>query len=148
MVKSKGEDLAPDLSPSSAEFSKLSKLSKKELGDARASSTPDEWDYENIDRAIKVFNKAYPGLITRMYNDVCTEMALTGISKHAILNEQSGFQKGFWLPSSPRKDGSFGLAEWMERAYPSLWREPKHARWFMRKFPQFSYEYAAKRMKV
>ena len=145
--KFKGEKLAPDLNPSSAEFSKLSKMSNKELGDARKSSIPDQWDYDNIERAIKVFDKAYPGLIVRMFADVCLEVEASGIDKYATISRDSDFRKSFWLPSAPKSDG-FGLAEWMERAYPSIWREPKHAKWFVRHFPQFSFEYAAHRVKT
>jgi hypothetical protein len=36
---------------------------------------------------------------------------------------------------------------WMELAYPTLWADPKHARWFMRKFPVFSYENYTRRIK-
>lgn len=132
-------------SVSSSEFSKLSKMSQKDLGRSQGHGTPDEWDYENIERAIKVYEKAHPGVIRRMYDDVCNEMALSDISKHGEV--LAGVRKGFWLPS---KTGTsdFGLQEWMEKAYPSLWQEKKHARWFIRKFPQFSFEYAAKRIKT
>lgn len=135
--------LGPELNPSSSEFTKLSKLSQKKLGDS-IGSMPDEWDEKNIEMALGRFEHENPGLINKMYNDLCVELALSGIGKHGELAE--GFRKGFWLPSSPRKKG-FDLQKWMEQAYPSFWRNEKHARWFMRHFPQFSFEYAAKRVK-
>lgn len=130
---------------SSAEFSKLAKMSQKELGRQQAGGMPDDWDYENIERAIKIYDKSHPGVIKRMYDDVCTEVALSGISKHGEV--LGGVRKGFWLPS---KTGSsdFGLQEWLEKAYPSLWQEPKHYKWFIRKFPQFAYETAIKQIKT
>lgn len=132
-------------SASSAEFSKLAKMSQKELGRAQSSGTPDEWDYENIERAIKVYDKSHPGIISRMYNDVCNEIALSGMSKHGEV--LGGVRKGFWLPSKTGET-DFGLQEWMEKAYPSLWQDKKHCEWFIRKFPQFSFAYAAKRIKT
>ena len=129
---------------SSAEFSKLTKLSQKELGDTQASSMPDDWDFENIEQALGRFEYDHPGLINKMYNDVCTEIALSGIKKNADLGQ--GIRKGFWLPASPKKN-KFDLQKWMEQAYPSFWRDKKHMRWFMRKFPQFSFEYATNRTK-
>lgn len=132
--------LNEDLNPSSSEFSKLSKLSQKQLGKQQAHGNPDEKDFENIERIVKVFDKAHPGLIKTMFNDVCTELALSGIDKHGILNKGSDFKRAFWLPND--------LQFWMEKAYPSFWQEPRHAKWFCRKFPQFSYEHAASRVKT
>lgn len=132
------------LNPSSAEFSKLAKLPQKKLGDQQASGTPDRWDYENIEQALGRFEYEHPGMIERMYNQVCVEMALTKIKSTGDLG--SGVRKGFWLPSSPNGKG-FDLQKWMEAAYPSFWRNERHLRWFCRKFPQFSFEYAAKRVK-
>lgn len=133
---------APNVS--SAEFSKLGKLSQKELGDTQASQMPDEWDFQNIEQALGRFEVDHPRLIEKMFNDVCTEMALSGIKSTGEVG--GGLRKGFWLPNSPRK-GKFDLQKWMEQAYPSFWRNEKHARWFMRKFPQFSFEYAARKVK-
>lgn len=134
---------APEVS--SSEFSKLARMSQKELGRVQAGGAPDEWDFENIERAIKIYDKSHPGVIQRMFDDVCTEMALSDISKHGEV--LGGVRKGFWLPS---KTGTsdFGLQEWMEKAYPSLWQEKKHMQWFIRKFPQFSFEYAARKVKT
>jgi hypothetical protein len=130
-------------SAGSADFDKLAKMDQKELGRAIAGN-PDEWDFDNITLAVKIYDKAHPGVTRRMFEDVCTEVALSGISKHGEV--LGGVRKGFWLPS---KTGTsdFGLQEWMEKAYPSLWQNKKHMRWFIEKFPQFSFEYAAKRVK-
>lgn len=136
--------LGPSLNPSSSEFSKLAKMSQKKLGDSQSAAMPDDWDFSNIEQALGRFEHENPGLIAKMFNDLCVELALSGIGKHAELGD--GFRKGFWLPAKPRKRG-FDLQKWMEQAYPSFWRNEKHMRWFMRKFPQFSFEYAAKRVK-
>lgn len=129
-------------SVSSSEFTKLSKLPLKKLGDAQSASMPDKWDEQNIEEALGRFEHENPGLILRMYNQVCTEMALSGIKKNADLGQ--GLRKGFWLPSA-RKKGGFDLQRWMEQAYPSFWRDKRHMEWFMRKFPQFSFKYARDR---
>jgi hypothetical protein len=131
-------------SASSAEFSKLAKMNQKELGRTIGQGDPDRWDEENIERIIKIYEHSHPGVIDKIYNDVCTEIALSGMSKHGEV--MAGVQKGFWLPG-PLNEKDYSLQEWMERAYPSLWTNKKHSRWFMRHFPQFSFEYAAKRMK-
>lgn len=129
---------APDVS--SAQFSSMAKMSRKELGKTQAKSMPDEWDFENIERLLKVYDKAHPGRIKRMFDDTCTEIALSGLDKHATVSEASDMRKLFWLPED--------LVEWFEKAYPSLWQEKKHAEWFTRKFPQFSFQYAASRVKT
>ncbi len=142
MVRKK-KNLGPGLNPSSAEFSKLAKKSQKELGDSIA-SMPDDWDVRNIEQAIGRFEYENPRLIGKLFTDLEVELALSGISKTGGLGPD--YRKGFWLPSKAKRRG-FDLQRWMEQAYPSFWRNPKHASWFMRKFPQFSFEYAAKRVK-
>lgn len=130
-----------NLNPSSLADVTLAKLSVKERGKAMANGEmPDDWDFENITNALRKFEHLHPGLIDRIGADVDREVRASGITKHAMLSNDSAFQKGFWLP--------VGMMDWMEMAYPTFWANERHARWFMRKFSIFSYEYHAHRIKT
>ena len=123
---------------SSGEASALKKMSKKELGNAQHGN-PDQTDEKWIQIWIKLYERAYPGRLGRMANDVATEVALSSLTKHAVVNETAGMQKAFWLPED--------LQQVLEASYPSFWTNQKHIRWFCRHFPQFAFETYTKKIK-
>jgi len=127
-----------NLNLSSSEDTKFAKLSKKEQGQA-IGGDPDDWDRQNIQQFIDMFEHYKPGLIRRMRTDVDTEIALSGTNRYAEVSKDSGMRRAFWLPDE--------LSAIIELGYPSFWTNPKHARWFIRHFPQFSFESSAKRSK-
>ena len=129
-----------NLNPSSNFDIALAKLSVKERGKAMADGQmPDEWDYKNISKELKRYEARHPGLIARMANGVYQEILASDITKHAVLSQDSGLQKAFWLPND--------LQIWLEMAYPTFWANKKHIRWFCRKFPVFAYETYTKAIK-
>jgi hypothetical protein len=127
-----------NLNLSSGEDTKFSKLSKKEQGKA-IGGDPDDWDRQNIQQFIDMFEVYKPGLIRKMRQDVDVEMALSSTNKYAEVSKDSGMRRAFWLPDE--------LSAVLEMGYPSFWTNPKHARWFIRHFPQFSFESSAKKSK-
>ena len=128
----------PLLNISSAEDVKLSKMSKKERGKS-IGSDPDDWDKNNIQQFIDMFEAYKPGLLRRMRQDVEVQMALSNIDKYATISKDSDMRRAFWLPDE--------LSAVLEIGYPSFWTNPKHARWFIRHFPHFSFEDARRRVK-
>ncbi len=117
----------------------FSKLSIKEKGQA-IHSNPDSQDEIYINIWIELFERSYPRMIASMRRDVEKELTYSDTNKHAELNQASQLRKGFWLPEQ--------LQQLMETAYPSFFTNKKHAEWFCRKFPVFSFEDAANRVKT
>jgi hypothetical protein len=136
MTKKKG--LQSVLNESSAVDSTFKKLSRKEQGKA-IGGNPDETDFNHITIWIDMFEKAYPGVVLKMFNDVKVQLALSDTNKWVELSKDSEFRRLFWLP--------YPLQEIFERAYPSFWTNKKHAEWFCKKFPQFAFATAAKVVK-
>lgn len=130
-----------NLNPSSSFDMALAKMSAKERGKAMAAGEmPDQWDVDNIDNELRLFEAKFPGLIRRMANDVAKEIQATKITKHAVLYDSSEFKRSFWLPAP--------LQAWMEQAYPTFWVSKKHISWFCRHYPIFAYETYTKRYKT
>ena len=132
-----------NLNPSSLADRKLAKSSVKERAKALANAEmPDEWDRDNIDKAIKLFERKYPGMIYRMAVQVQKEVEASDIDKHATISQDSDFRRAFWLPAP--------LQKFMEDSYPSIafGKNKRHVNWFIRNFEVFSYQYYAKRTKV
>lgn len=134
-MSTKRKGLTPNVS-NSGEADKLKKMSKKEIG-KDIGGNPDSTDEKWIKTWIEMYEKAYPGRLKRMTNDVMTEVALSGLNKHAEVAE--GMRKGFWLPED--------LQQVLEASYPSFWANPKHGQWFCKHFPQFAFETYTKRSK-
>lgn len=123
---------------SSGEAAKLSKLGKKDIG-KDVGGNPDATDEKWIQIWLDMYEKAYPGKIRKMSEDVKVEIALSGIKKHSVVNEGSEMRKAFWLPDD--------LQQVLEASYPSFWVNPKHIAWFCRHFPVFAFDTYTKRTK-
>lgn len=137
MAKKRGPK--PTVNISSSEDTKFAKLSNKERG-KNIGGDPDQWDVDNIQQFLDIYEAAHPGHIRRMMEDVKVEIALSGINKYAEVSKDSGMRKAFWLPDN--------FAAILEVGYPSIWTNPKHTRWFIRHFPQFAYETYTKAVKT
>lgn len=119
------------------------KISPKERANALASGQmPDDWDYQNIEMAIKMFMKRYPGEMERLINEVAFEIENSDIDYHASLSKTSGeLRRRFWLPAQ--------IMRFMDLAYPtiSFGKNKRHVEWFLRKFPVFAYEHYTRKLK-
>lgn len=119
----------------------LAKMSVKERGKALADGDmPDGWDRKNIDAALNLYDRTHPGQIAKLANDVYAEVQASTMGKNAELGKTGVLRKGFWLPND--------FQSWMELAYPSFWINKKHAEWFMKNFPVFSYANYSRRAKT
>lgn len=113
----------------SGEAADRGKLSIKEQGQ-QIGGNPDEWDYKNIKQLIDSYEQAYPGRLKKMKEDVVVEAALSGRTKdYGEISKDSEMRVAFWLPED--------LQMVIERGYPSIWTNKKHATWFIKKFPIF-----------
>jgi hypothetical protein len=117
----------------------LTKKSSKQIGKDMGGN-PDATDEKWIQIWIDMYDKAYPGRIRKMINDVAVEIALSDIKKHSVVSEDSEMRRAFWLPAE--------LAEVLEASYPSFWTNQKHIRWFCRHFPQFAFDTYTKATKT
>jgi hypothetical protein len=114
---------------SSADEANHQKVSLKEVGQ-NIGGNPDKWDYENLKKLIDTYDKAFPGRLKKMKEDVMIEAALSGRTKdYGVISKDSDMRVGFWLPED--------LQQVIERGYPSFWTNKKHAAWFIKKFPLF-----------
>ena len=124
-------------------------MAKKEQGQS-IGGAPDDWDEKNIQEFLTLFEQSTISLpngsimtgkqiISKMRIDVETEMALSDTDKFATISKDSDMRKAFWLPDQ--------FSAILEVAYPSLWTNPAHTRWFIRKFPIFSFENARRKVK-
>ena len=114
---------------SSGEETAMGKKSLKEQG-KDIGGDPDEWDRKNLEMIIEIYRKAFPGRLESMANDVKVEAALSGRTKDfGEISKDSELRVGFWLPED--------LQAVIERGYPSLWTNKKHAQWFMNNFKEF-----------
>jgi hypothetical protein len=117
------------LGTAKVEASEIKGLSRKQLGEAQGGD-PDEWDIKNIQAWIDLYEKAYPGQIRKVQQDMAVELALSGRTKdYGEISNQSETRLVMTMPGN--------LQEVLQRAYPSVWTNPKHLAWFLRHFPQF-----------
>lgn len=107
----------------------LAKLNAKGKG-KDIQGDPDEWDYKNIQAWLALYEKAYPGRIRKMSDDIKVELALSGRTKDfGEIDANSELRLSMWLPAD--------LQEIMEAAYPTFWTNKKHLAWFLNHFPVF-----------
>lgn len=98
---------------------------------------PDDWDYENIRKAVEIYKKRNPGELQMLIADVRKEVSMSDIGYNANLttnDDKAGkLIKRMWLPTK--------MFQWMEIAYPTIvyGANERHVQWFLRKFPAFDY---------
>src|SRR5689334_21871673 len=92
------------------------KLSPKERANSIArGEMPDDWDYENIKTAIKVFEKRYPGMLQQMFKEMEQTVEMSNIDYHANLADKKAQGDMLRLFSLP-----YQLQHFMETAYPTI----------------------------
>lgn len=89
---------------------------------------PDDRDYNNLLELFKLYDKHTAGALTRMLKDLQVERALN----HTGRGQVSMDKAGSFCIAFPRD-----LQLFLETYYPTLFKNKEHARWFLKKFPQF-----------
>lgn len=105
----------------------LAKLSRKERALA-VSGKPDESDVHNLNVLFETYDKMTGGRLRRFLDQVRLERALN--NKDAT---ETSVDKAASLAFAMPQD----LQEEMEKYWPTIWTNPEHLRWFLRKFPKF-----------
>jgi hypothetical protein len=112
---------------SDADETALGKLSRKERALA-VSGTPDETDIQNLNILFETYDKMTGGRLRKFLDQVRLERALNNRDGNEVSVDKAE-SLAFAMP----KD----LQEEMEKYWPSIWTNPDHLRWFLRKFPKF-----------
>lgn len=91
---------------------------------------PDKEDKERIQRYFLRYEKAHPGEIAFHTGMARSHFASFGgdRQKYGIVNKQSGGRTLFELPNE--------VGQWLEAAYPLMFRDKKHTGWFAKNFPE------------
>lgn len=105
----------------------LGKLSRKERALA-VSGTPDETDIYNLNVLFETYDKITGGQLRRFLEQTRLERALNNRDTKEVSVDKAE-NLAFAMP----KD----LQEEMEKYWPTIWTNPDHLRWFLRKFPKF-----------
>lgn len=99
--------------------------SNKSLADAIG--LPDEEDRKRIMDRILKYEHEHPGEIIAI-RDHARQLSKATKNKHGVVNEESRRRYLFELPEE--------LGHWMGQAYPLMFREPSHTRWFAKNFKE------------
>lgn len=91
---------------------------------------PDQRDVDDLHDLFALYDKSTGGKLKRFCRDLGVERALNNRDQ-AIVRERGvvGERFTFALPQD--------LQLFLERYYPTLWTNQEHARWFVKRFPQF-----------
>lgn len=111
---------------SDADEAILSKKSKKERSLA-VNGKPDQTDVHNLTVLFATYDKYTGGLLTRMIEQNKIERALNNrTSKEQPVDKAENLS--FFLPQDLQAE--------VEKYWPTLWTNPEHLRWFLKKFPE------------
>jgi hypothetical protein len=105
----------------------LSKLSKKERSLA-VSGVPDESDIHNLNVLFETYDRMTGGRLKQFLNEVRLERALNNRDAKEVSVDKAE-NLAFAMPQD--------LQEEVEKYWPTLWTNPDHLRWFLKKFPKF-----------
>jgi hypothetical protein len=105
----------------------LSKLSKKERTLA-VDGVPDESDVRNLTILFETYDKYTQGRLTRMLEQNKLERAFNGNSAREVSVAKAD-NLSFMMPQDLQNE--------VEKYWPTIWSNPKHLRWFLKKFPAF-----------
>jgi len=109
---------------SDSDEAKLAKLSKKERAQA-VDGKPDESDIRLLNMLFGIYEKETHGGLTRFFNELRMERAF--IKNLPDIKTAETFS--FSFPAD--------LEEEVRHWWPSIWTNREHARWFLKKYPQF-----------
>lgn len=104
----------------------MKKQEAKTLGDAVG--MPDEVDKENIRAYIRKYDKAQPGKLAFTISSARAEHNSARHDDFNLVNKDSGARHIFELPAD--------FVEGLEEAYPIMFRDKKHFRWFVKNFKE------------
>lgn len=106
----------------------MDKTTIKTLGDAVG--LPDEVDKERIRKMILRYDDKHPGYIKHAIEEARAQHALLGgkTTEYGEVNKQAGGRLLFELPQ--------GLYKKIDEAYPLMFREKSHLRWFIKHFKE------------
>lgn len=91
---------------------------------------PDAQDKERIRRYLARYEKAHPGEIMFHITMAREHFRAAGGDKQkfGLVNKQASGRTLFELPNE--------VGQWMEQAYPLMFRDKKHTAWFARNFKE------------
>lgn len=100
----------------------------KDLGDVMG--LPSEEDKERIRRMILRYEKKHPGFIQQARDEAKEQYAAVGgmKQKYGLVNKAAHGRVLFELPEE--------LLNWIDRAYPLMFRSKTQLRWFVKHFPE------------
>lgn len=105
----------------------LSKLSKKQRSLA-VSGVPDESDVYNLNVLFETYDKVTGGKLRRFLDEIRLERTLNNRDAKELSVDKAE-NLAFAMPQD--------LQEEVEKYWPTLWTNPDHLRWFLRKYPKF-----------
>jgi hypothetical protein len=105
----------------------LSKLSKKQRSLA-VSGVPDESDVHNLNILFETYDKVTGGKLRKFLDEIRLERALNNRDADEVSVDKAE-NLAFAMPQD--------LQEEVEKYWPTLWTNPDHLRWFLKKFPKF-----------
>jgi hypothetical protein len=121
----KGTPKASKLSDS--DEAALAKLSRKERALA-VSGKPDETDIAGLNALFETYDRHTGGRLRIFLDQVAVERGL---------NSRDGNEKSVDAAENLAFAMPQDLQEEMEKYWPSIWTNPEHLRWFLKKFPKF-----------
>lgn len=91
---------------------------------------PDEQDRQRIQRYLLRYEKAHPGEIQFHINMAREHFRAAGGDKQkfGVTNKQAHGRTLFELPNE--------VGQWLEAAYPLMFRSKEHTAWFAKNFPE------------
>jgi len=112
---------------SDSDEASLAKLSRKERSLA-VSGVPDETDVAGLNALFETYDKCTSGRLRRFLDEVRLERAL---------NSRDGNEKSVDSAENLAFAMPQDLQEEVEKYWPTIWTNPEHLRWFLKKFPKF-----------
>lgn len=91
---------------------------------------PDAKDIDNIKVIIRNHEKAHPGEIAGYVRHAREERQVEALTPGAKLNEKVASHRVMTLPGALMRE--------VEEAYPLMFRNREHLRWFRKQFPMFN----------
>ena len=91
---------------------------------------PDSDDVYNLQKLFEIYDRTTGGKLKRFCNQLAAERALNKRDEQFIHDRGlKGEYLSFALPQE--------LQTFMEKYYPTIWTNPEHSRWFIKRFPMF-----------
>jgi hypothetical protein len=105
----------------------LAKLGKKARSQA-VTGKPDQTDVDNLTVLFRTYDHATGGKLTAWIKQNKLERALNNKDATQAPADKAEYLS-FFLPED--------LQQEVEKYWPTIWSNPEHLRWFLKKFPMF-----------